>query len=85
MTLVKRRLTSLWRHRTGGPAPPRPWPTQYPDSRMLVTIKEPLQISGLVLVPGQYEFRLMDPEAESHHLQIFTGDQTQLVATFPAL
>jgi len=46
MSIVKRRLTSLRRRQTTAPNPPRPWPIQYPDSRMLITIREPLKISG---------------------------------------
>jgi len=85
MNIVKRRLTSLWRRQTTAPNPPRPWPIQYPDSRMLITISEPLKISGTLLLPGTYAFRPLDTGADRPLVQLFNEDQTRLVATFPAV
>ena len=84
MSIVKRRLTNLWRRRTTTPNPPRPWPGQFPD-RMFVTISEPMKISGTVLLPGAYAFRPLDTGADRPLVQIFNEDQTRLVATFPAV
>ena len=84
MSIVKRRLTSLWRRQTTAPNPPRPWPGLFPD-RMFVTISEPMKISGTVLLPGTYAFRPLDTGADRPLVQIFNEDQTRLVATFPAV
>jgi len=84
MSIVKRRLTSLWRRQTAAPNPPRPWPGQFPD-RIFVTISEPMKISGTVLLPGTYAFRPLDTGADRPLVQIFNEDQTRLVATFPAV
>jgi hypothetical protein len=84
MSIVKRRLTRLWRRETTAPNPPRPWPGQFPD-RIFVTISEPMKISGTVLLPGTYAFRPLDTGAERPLVQIFNEDQTRLVATFPAV
>jgi hypothetical protein len=85
MNIVKRRLTSLWRRQTTAPNPPRPWPIQYPDSRMLITIREPLKISGTLLLPGRYALQPLDPEAEHTLVQIFNEDHSRLVATLTAV
>jgi len=85
MSIVKRRLTHLWRRETTAPNPPRPWPGQYPDSRMLLTISEPLKISGTLLLSGRYAFLLIDPGAEHTLVHILNEDQTRIVATFPAV
>jgi hypothetical protein len=81
MSILKRRLTDLWSRQTTAPNPPRPWPNQCPDRRMLVTISEPMKISGTVLLPGRYVFLLLDPRAERNLVQIFNEDQTRLIAT----
>ena len=85
MNIVKRRLTRLWRRQTTVPNPPRPWPIQYPDNRMLITISEPLKISGTLLLPGRYALRPLDPGAEHTLVHIFNEDQTRIVATLPAV
>ncbi|MGA9057131.1 MAG: hypothetical protein WB763_11530 [Terriglobia bacterium] len=84
MSLLKRSLTNLWRHQATTPNPPRPGPGQFPD-RIVVSIREPMKISGTVLSSGRYVFRLLDPGAERDHVQIFNEDQTRLVATFTAV
>lgn len=84
MSEIKRRLTHLWR-RTNAPDPPRPWPPLEPESKMLVTIIEPMKISGTVLSPGRYAFRLLHPGAARTLVQIFNEDQTSLVATLTTL
>jgi hypothetical protein len=83
MSILKRRLTNLWRRQTTTP-PPQPWPCQFPD-RIFVTIGEPTKISGTVLLPGRYAFRPLDPGTERTPVQIFNEDQTRLVATLPAV
>jgi hypothetical protein len=85
MSLVGQRMTNLWRQRTSTPTPSRPSPIQYPDSGMFVTIREPMKISGTVLLPDRYVFRLLDPGTESNIVQIFNKDQTRLIATINPL
>jgi hypothetical protein len=85
MSIVKLRLTDLWRRQSNAPTPPRPWPIRYPESRMLLTIREPMNISGTVLLPGRYAFRLLYPGSERTPVQVFNEDQTRLVATFTSV
>jgi hypothetical protein len=81
MDILKRRLNDLWRRETAAPSPPHPWPVQCPDSKIIVTICEPMKISGTVLLPGRYAFRPLDPGTERSAVQIFNEDQTRLFAT----
>jgi hypothetical protein len=81
MNLVKRRLTTLWLRQTRTPFSPRAKADQ-PTARMFVTVREPLQIPGMVLSPGTYLLRPLDPGSDCNLFQIFNEDQTELVATF---
>jgi hypothetical protein len=81
MDRLKRRLNDLWRRETAALSPPHPWPIQFPDVKMLVTICEPMKISGMVLLPGRYVFRPLDPGTDRSPVQIFNDDQTRLLAT----
>jgi hypothetical protein len=51
---------------------------------MLVTITEPMKISGTVLGPGRYAFRPLDPCAASSSVLILNEDETKLLATVSA-
>ena len=46
-----------------------------------VTFNVPVEIPGKVLLPGTYDFRLMDSESFRDAVQIFNEDGTQLIAT----
>ena len=84
MSLLKRRLTNLWRHQTTTAIPLPPGPSQF-THRMVVTFREPMKISGTVLLPGRYVFRLLDLGTHRNVAQDFKEDSTELVATFTAV
>ena len=81
MSIVKQRLANLWRRQTIEPNPPRLWPNQYPDSRMVMTIREPMKISGTMLLPGRYACRPLNLGTQHSLVQIFNEDLTRLVVT----
>ena len=80
MNLVKRRLEALWLNQTrtslslGDNADP------YPPG-MLIRLREPLQIPGKVLPPGDYVLRSPQGRADCTLAQVFNKDQTEVVAT----
>ena len=81
MDPIEQRLNNLWVRQT---APsnhfePELEPEEFPHI-MGVTVKEPMKIYGTMLVPGRYVFQLPDPRTQPNHVEIFNGDQTQLVA-----
>jgi hypothetical protein len=41
----------------------------------------PAAIPGQVLPPGRYVFKLVDPQSDRPIVQIFTEDQSALIAT----
>jgi hypothetical protein len=51
----------------------------------LVTFKRAVEVPGQVLPPGTYLFKLVDDPADRHIVQIFTQDQTKLLATILAV
>ncbi len=55
------------------------------DHQTKVTINEPVDVSGTVLPPGQYIFKLADDQADRSIVQIFNEDQTHLMATILAI
>jgi hypothetical protein len=84
MSPVKRRLTNLWRGQAAAPNPPRLGPSQFTDS-MGVTFRQATKISGTVLLPGRYEFRLQDLGTDRNVVEVFKEDSTERVATFTAM
>ena len=81
MSLVERRLTTLWLRQTRTPFSPRAKIDQY-TARMLVKLTAPLQIAGTVVPPGIYVLRTLDRGADCNLAEIFNEDETELVATF---
>jgi len=81
MTKLKRRLTDLWRRELPGSSHPRLAPF---SEQMEVTIREPMHLSGAVLLPGKYSFRRLGSGAAQDLIEIFNEDQTRLIATLPA-
>jgi hypothetical protein len=79
MGLLMQRLTDLWERPNTPPTPPCPEQDQIP-TRMGVTFREPMNISGTVLMPGRYVFRLLNPSTEPNHFEVFNEDQTKLIA-----
>ena len=41
-----------------------------------------MKISGTVLLPGRYVFRLQDKGTDRNVVEVFKEDSTELVATF---
>ena len=79
MGLLIQRLTDLWERPAIPPTPPCPEQDQSPN-KMGVTFREPMNISGTVLMPGRYVFRLSNPRTERNHVEVFNEDQTKLIA-----
>jgi hypothetical protein len=50
-----------------------------------VTFTAPVQIPSQVLSPGSYVFKLADSQSDRRVVQIFTEDQSKLVATVEAI
>ena len=50
-----------------------------------VSFSAPVAIPGQVLPPGRYVFKLADPQSDRPIVQIFTEDQSKLVATIEAI
>ena len=57
-----------------------PW-----NKKTIVTLYEPLEISGTVLDPGTYVFQLADSPSNRHIVQIWTGDGMHLITTILAI
>ena len=55
------------------------------NKRTIFTVNQPIQVSDKLLEPGQYVFKLLDSSSDRHIVQIFNGDQTQLVDTIMAI
>ncbi len=79
MGLLMQRLTDLWQRPATPPTPPCPEQNQIP-TRMGVTFREPMKISGTLLMPGRYVFRLLDASKDRNHVEVFNEDQTKLIA-----
>jgi len=84
MSLLKPRLTNLWRHQGSTSNPPRPLPGQFPDL-MVVTFREAWKISRTVLLPGRYVFRLQDLGTDRNVVEVFKEDSTERITTFTAV
>jgi len=84
MSFSKPRLTNLWRHQATALNPPRALPGQFPDI-MVVTFREAWTISGTVLLPGRYVFRLQDLGTDRNVVEVFKEESTERVATFTAV
>ena len=80
MDLLEQRLIYLSQRQTTPSHPPDAEQEQFPN-RMGVTVTEPMEISGTLLMPGRYVFRLPDPDPKSNQVEIFNEDQTKLIAT----
>jgi hypothetical protein len=55
------------------------------DKKTILTVDQPLQVQDTLLQPGQYVFKLQDTNADRHVVQIFNGDQTQIINTILAV
>jgi len=55
------------------------------DKKTIVTFGDSVEIPGQVLPAGTYVFRLADSPANRHIVQIWSGDENQLLATVLAV
>jgi hypothetical protein len=51
------------------------------DKKTIVTFSDSVEIPGQVLPAGTYVIKLADSPSNRHIVQIWTGDQSQLLAT----
>jgi hypothetical protein len=61
---------------------------QTADRRAIFTFKTPVEVPGIALPPGQYMFRVVDPDTGGKVVQVLSGDGKKVYATFfsiPAL
>jgi hypothetical protein len=52
---------------------------------MRVTFRHATKISGTVLLPGRYVFRLQDVGTDRNVVEVFKEDSTERVITFTAV
>ena len=55
------------------------------DKKTVLTTNQPIQVQDKLLDPGQYVFKLLDSDSNRHVVQIFNGDQTQIIDTVLAI
>ena len=55
------------------------------NKRTILTVGQTIQVKDTVLEPGQYVLRLLNSESDRHIVQIFNGDQSQLIDTILAI
>ena len=51
------------------------------NKKTILTINQPLQIPGEVLQPGKYVVKLADSAANRHIVQVYSGDESRVLAT----
>src|SRR6476646_6149372 len=55
------------------------------NKQTVLTIKETIQLPHTVLPPGTYVFKLADSPSDRHIVQIFSADETHIIATILAI
>jgi hypothetical protein len=55
------------------------------NKKTILTVNESIQVPNHVLPPGKYVMKLMDSLSDRHIVQIFNGDETQLITTILAI
>jgi hypothetical protein len=55
------------------------------DRTTHITTNQPLQIQGTLLAPGQYMFRLANPDSDRRTVLIFNADGTRLETAIQAI
>src|SRR5581483_5976921 len=55
------------------------------NKRTILTVNTPIQVPGKVLQPGKYVMKLMDSPSNRHIVQIYNGDESNIVTTILAL
>ena len=51
------------------------------DKKTILTVKEPISVQGVVLVPGQYTIQLLNSDSTRTVVQIFSADNDHLIVT----
>jgi hypothetical protein len=51
------------------------------DRKTIVTLGEPMDVEGTVLLPGRYVMKLADSDSDRHIVTIWNADETRLFAT----
>ena len=51
------------------------------NKKTILTINQPLQIPGEVLQPGKYVVKLADSASNRHIVQVYSGDESKVLAT----
>ncbi len=55
------------------------------DKKTTVTFSEAVEVSGQVLQPGTYVFKLLNSSSDRHIVQVWDADETQIIATVIAI
>ena len=55
------------------------------NKKTILTVNETIQVPNKVLPPGKYVIKLLDSPSNRHVVQIFNGDETQLLTTILAI
>ncbi len=55
------------------------------DKKTIVTFSEAVEVSGQVLQPGTYVFKLLNSSSDRHIVQVWDADETQIIATVIAV
>jgi len=55
------------------------------NKRTVMTVNETIQVPNKVLPPGTYVVKLLDSPSDRHIVQIFNGDETELITTILAI
>jgi hypothetical protein len=55
------------------------------DKKTIVTFSEAVEVSGQVLPPGTYVFKLFNSSSDRHIVQVWDADETQIITTVIAI
>jgi hypothetical protein len=55
------------------------------NKKTILTVNETIQVPNKVLPPGKYVIKLLDSPSNRHVVQIFNGDESQLLTTILAI
>jgi len=55
------------------------------NKKTVITISEPLLVPNKLLDPGKYVLKLLDSQSDRHIVQIFTENETNVIATILAI
>jgi hypothetical protein len=51
------------------------------DRKTVVTLGEPMDVQGTVLLPGTYVMKLADSDSDRHIVTVWNADETRIFAT----